>query len=63
VTINKTASINEAAKLMTKKKVKKLPVMDKEKLVGIVTFTDIVTKVPTMLSTLEELLRPYHRSY
>jgi CBS domain-containing protein len=62
LTINKTASINEAAKLMAKEKVKKLPVMDKKKLVGIVTLTDIVTKVPTMLSILEELVRPYHRS-
>ncbi len=63
VTINETASIDEASQLMAKKKVKKLPVMNKEKLVGILTFTDIVTKVPTMLSLLEELLRPYHRSY
>jgi CBS domain-containing protein len=63
VSISETASIDEAAKLMAKKKVKKLPVMNKEKLVGIITFTDIVTKVPTMLSILEELLRPYHRSY
>jgi CBS domain-containing protein len=63
LTINKTASIDEAAKIMAKEKVKKLPVMDKQKLVGIVTLTDIVTKVPTMLSILEELVRPYHRSH
>jgi CBS domain-containing protein len=63
VSIRETASIDEAAELMAKKKVKKLPVMNEEKLVGIVTFTDIVTKVPAMLSILEELLRPYHRSY
>ena len=63
VSIRETASLDEAAELMAKKKVKKLPVMNEEKLVGIVTFTDIVTKVPTMLSVLEELLRPYHRSY
>jgi len=63
LTINETASIDEAAKLMAKKNVKKLPVMDNQKLVGIVTFTDIVIKVPTMLSILEELVRPYHRSH
>jgi len=63
VTIKETASIDEAAGLMAKRRVKKLPVMNEEKLVGIVTFTDIVAKVPTMLSMLEELLRPYHRSY
>ena len=63
LTIRETASIGEAAKLMAKEKVKKLPVMDRQKLVGIVTLTDIVTKVPTMLSVLEELVRPYHRSH
>lgn len=63
LTITEMASIDEAAELMAKKKVKKLPVMDKQKLVGIVTFTDIVAKVPTMLSILEELVRPYHRSH
>jgi predicted transcriptional regulator len=63
ITINENASIEEAAKLMAKKKVKRLPVMNNEKLVGILTFTDIVFKVPTMLSILEEIVRPYHRKY
>ena len=62
LTTTEMASIDEAAELMAKKRVKKLPVVDKQKLVGIVTFTDIVAKVPTMLSILEELVRPYHRS-
>ena len=63
VTISESATIEEAARLMSKKKVKTLPVMDNNKLSGIVTFTDIVFKVPTLLSLLEELMRPYHRSY
>jgi CBS domain-containing protein len=63
LTIRETTSIDEAAKLMAKRKIKKLPVMKKQKLVGIVTLTDIVTKMPTMLSIFEELLRPYHRTY
>ena len=63
VTINEDASIEEAARLMAKKKAKRLPVMNNHKLVGIITYTDIVFKVPTMLSTLEELVRPHHRSY
>ncbi|MGQ9544203.1 MAG: CBS domain-containing protein [Candidatus Bathycorpusculaceae bacterium] len=63
VTINETATIEEAAKLMAKKRVKRLPVMSNERLVGIVTFTDIVTKVPTLLSILEELVRPHKRTY
>lgn len=58
ITIGEMASIEEAAKLMARKKVRKIPVMNKQKLVGIVTFTDIVTKVLTMLSVLEELVRP-----
>ena len=57
ITIGEMASIEEAAKLMARKKVRKIPVMDKQKLVGIVTFTDIVTNVLGMLSTLEELMR------
>jgi CBS domain-containing protein len=63
VTISESATIEEAAKLMAKKKIKTLPVMDNNKLGGVVTFTDIVFKVPTLLSLLEELTRPYHRTY
>jgi len=57
------ASIEEAAKIMAKKRIKRLPVMNNGKVVGMLTFTDIVAKVPTMLSILEELVRPFHRSY
>ncbi len=63
ITISETASIEEAAKLMAKKGIKRLPVMSNDKLVGIVSYTDIVAKVPTMLSLLEELLRPHRRVY
>jgi CBS domain-containing protein len=62
-TINETASIEEAAKLMAKKKIKRLPVINDGKLVGILTYTDIVFKVPTLLSVLEEIIRPYRRKY
>jgi predicted transcriptional regulator len=63
IVINENASIDEAAKLMAKKGIKKLLVTDNERLVGIITFTDIVTKVPDMLSILEEIVRPHRRSY
>jgi CBS domain-containing protein len=63
LTISETASIEEAAKLMARKHVKRFPVLNGGKLVGIITYTDIVSKVPTMLSILEELVRPHHRSY
>ncbi|MEM2562256.1 MAG: CBS domain-containing protein, partial [Candidatus Bathyarchaeia archaeon] len=58
------ASIDEAARLMAKKGVKKLLVTrGNDQLVGILTFTDIVTKVPEMLNILEELVRPHKSSY
>ena len=63
IAINETASIEEAAKLMAKKKIKRLPVINDGKLVGILTYTDIVFKVPTLLSVLEEIIRPYRRKY
>ncbi|MGQ9538847.1 MAG: CBS domain-containing protein [Candidatus Bathycorpusculaceae bacterium] len=64
LTIDENASVNEAAKLMAKKGVKKLLVMrNNDELAGIITFTDIVAKVPDMLSILEELVRPHHRKY
>jgi predicted transcriptional regulator len=62
ITINENASIEEAARLMANKKAKRLPVMNNDKLVGILTFTDISIKVPEMLSILEELVRPQHSS-
>ncbi|MEM3566618.1 MAG: CBS domain-containing protein [Candidatus Bathyarchaeia archaeon] len=64
VTIDENASINEAAKLMAKKGIKRLLVTrNNDELVGIITFTDIVAKVPDMLSILEELVRPHSRKY
>jgi CBS domain-containing protein len=57
ININVEASVEEAAKVMAMKRVKTLPVMDGEKLVGVVSFTDIAFKVPTLLSLLEESCR------
>ncbi|TET58404.1 CBS domain-containing protein, partial [Candidatus Bathyarchaeota archaeon] len=59
--IHSTSSIDEAARVMVRKHVKRLLVMSGETPVGILTFTDIVTQVPNMLGILEELLRPHHR--
>ncbi|MEM2631881.1 MAG: CBS domain-containing protein [Candidatus Bathyarchaeia archaeon] len=64
ITIDENASIDEASRLMVKKGVKKLLVTkNNDELAGILTFTDIVTKVPEMLSILEELVRPHRRTY
>lgn len=58
ITIDESATVEEAVRLMARQKVKKLPVMSSGKLVGIVTFTDIAFDVPSMLSVMEEICRP-----
>jgi|GEM_PF-431750 CBS domain-containing protein len=58
VTINRTATVEEAVQLMKRWRIKKLPVVEEDLLVGVVTDVDIAFKVPTMLSAVEELCRP-----
>jgi len=57
VTIEADAAVEEAAKLMARSRVKKLPVVESGKIVGIVSSSDIVRNSPTQLGILEELLR------
>lgn len=57
VTIPPDTSIEEAAKVMTEKNIKKLPIMEDGKLVGIVTSMDLVKAGPKLLVLLEDLLR------
>jgi CBS domain-containing protein len=54
-TINENLSLDEAARLMTKKRVKKLPVVRDEKLVGIVTSMDLVREHPKVIELLEDI--------
>jgi CBS domain-containing protein len=58
VTIDELATVEEAAALMKRWKIKHLPVTKNERLVGMVTDIDIVFAVPAMLSTMEEVCRP-----
>jgi CBS domain-containing protein len=58
VTIAEDASAVEAAELMRRKKIKHLPVTNDNKLVGIVSDTDIIFAMPSLLSTMEEVCRP-----
>ena len=55
ITIAPDQSILEAARLMTKKKVRKLPVKSKGKLIGIITSEDIVRVAPKEIELLLEL--------
>lgn len=57
-TIDAEASVEEAAELMRRKKIKHLPVVRKEKLIGIVSDTDIIFALPSMLTRMEEVCRP-----
>ena len=55
ITISPDASIMDAAKLMTKKRVRKLPVKEADKLVGIITAEDIIRVAPREIELLLEL--------
>ena len=57
-TIDAEASVEEAVELMRRNKIKHLPVVNQEKLLGIVTDTDIIFALPSMLTRMEEVCRP-----
>ena len=60
VTGTSDMDVVDAARLMLKKKIKKMPIVNNGKLVGLVTFTDIVRTVrlePGMMNTFREFNR------
>jgi len=57
VTIEEETSLEEAAKLMTQKGLKKLIVVRNGKLVGIITSMDIIKTEPKLVGLLEDLLK------
>lgn len=56
-TIGEEASLEEAAKLMAKKRFKKLPVVREGKVIGIITSTDIAREEPRLTKLFEDLLK------
>jgi signal-transduction protein with cAMP-binding, CBS, and nucleotidyltransferase domain len=58
VTIEETATVNEAAELMKEWKIKHLPVTRDGKLTGMLTYLDIAFNVPELLPAMKELYRP-----
>jgi signal-transduction protein with cAMP-binding, CBS, and nucleotidyltransferase domain len=58
VTIEETANVEEAAKLMKEWKIKHLPVTRNGKIAGMLTYLDIVFNVPELLPAVKELYRP-----
>jgi len=58
VTIEETATVEEAAKLMKEWKIKHLPVTREGKIAGMLTYLDIAFNVPELLPAMKELYRP-----
>ena len=58
VTIEETATVEEAAKLMKEWKIKHLPVTRDGKIAGMLTYLDIAFNVPELLPAMKELYRP-----
>ena len=56
VTIEPDKELEDACSLMVEKDVKRLPVVDSGKLVGIITATDVISIQPKMIESLAKLL-------
>ena len=52
ITITPDTSLHEAHRLMTEKRIRRLPVVDRGKLVGIITLGDVRSAEPSAASTL-----------
>jgi CBS domain-containing protein len=57
ITISPNEEIIEASRLMRKNMIKRIPVVEKEKLVGIICDTDIAKSTPEFINIIEERLR------
>jgi len=57
VTINSAAGVTEAAKLMNQRKIRRLAVMENEKLIGILTMKDILEVTPALMDLISERSR------
>jgi len=59
VVVNPESTLEEAINLMIEKKIKKLPVIEKRKLVGLVTMTEIARIHPDMVKYIQTLAEKY----
>lgn len=55
--IDESASVEEAAQLMKREKIKRITVTNNGQLVGIISDIDIVFEIPKMLKMMEEVCR------
>jgi signal-transduction protein with cAMP-binding, CBS, and nucleotidyltransferase domain len=58
VTIEETATVEEAAKLMKEWNIKHLPVTQNGRIAGMLNYLDIAFNVPELLPAMKELYRP-----
>ncbi|MCP8305109.1 MAG: CBS domain-containing protein [archaeon] len=58
VTIDPNTSLEEAARVMTKRGIKRLPVVEDNKLVGMITSSDIMRASPKLVSFWIEDMKP-----
>ena len=56
LTIRDDAPLEEAAEIMMKNRIKKLPVVKNEKVMGIVTATDLARSAPQLINLLNDLM-------
>ncbi|MCS7105709.1 MAG: CBS domain-containing protein [Candidatus Aenigmarchaeota archaeon] len=56
ITISPDKTIDDAVKIMTEKKIKKLPVVDNDKLIGIITASDIMVVEPKLIEAIASLI-------
>ena len=61
ITITGDLRVEEAARVMSNANIKKLPVVEEDKLVGIITQTDIVGSSFDLVNTLKEMVRARYR--
>lgn len=59
VVVNPESSLEEAVNLMIEKRIKKLPVIENRKLVGLVTMTEIARVHPEMVKYIQTLAAKY----
>lgn len=56
ITIEPDTSLEKAVEIMIEKRIKKLPVLDNNKLVGIITASDIIVVEPKLIRSIANLL-------
>jgi CBS domain-containing protein len=61
ITVSPDRRVEEAAKIMAEKQIKKLPVVEGGNLLGIVTQTDIVASSFDLVTSLKEMVRARYR--